>query len=174
MTSAIPMTPRDLDCPHITAGRRWRMPWAIVVWGARLGVSALFAWAAIPKMLDPAAFALAVDRYELLPTALVAPVAITLPWIELVAVVALFTSTRWRIAGGLVLAALLVVFAGAIGSAWARGLDVSCGCFGTIGGDSGGGSIAEQGPLLLLRNAGLLVLLTIACCSAFPKRQAES
>jgi putative oxidoreductase len=56
-------------------------------------------------------------------------IATYLPWLEILAGLALIT--RRLYAGGIAIAAALsLIFLGTIGSAWWRGLDITCGCFG--------------------------------------------
>lgn len=123
-------------------------------WSARLIVAGVFIVAAWHKLADPAAFALAIHRYQILPDVLIHPLAIMLPWLEVVAAGALLTTRRWRCAGSVVIAGLLLVFMIAAGSAWARGLNVSCGCF------SAGADDSPVGVWLFIRN-GLLITATI-------------
>ncbi|WP_280791045.1 MauE/DoxX family redox-associated membrane protein [Blastococcus sp. CT_GayMR16] len=52
-------------------------------------------------------------------------------------------------------AVLLVVFLVGVGSAWARGLRIDCGCFGN-GGEVAAGETAY--PLEVLRDVGLLLI----------------
>ncbi len=102
--------------------------------GARLGVAALFILAAWPKLLDPAAFSVAVHNYRLLPPPGSALVGHFLPWLELVTAVALLLPRPRLRQGAWLLATLLsALFLLAQSTAWARGLDISCGCFGTGG-----------------------------------------
>jgi uncharacterized membrane protein YphA (DoxX/SURF4 family) len=104
---------------------------AIVVWIARLGFSGIFLFAAAPKIIDPAAFALAIGHYRLIPTPGPALVAHTLPWLELVIALALLVGRRWLAAAWLLALGLSTVFLIAVASAWWRGLDIACGCFGS-------------------------------------------
>jgi len=101
-----------------------------VVGAARIAVGVLFAWAGLAKIGDPRAFAEQVHNFRLLPVALENLAAMTLPWIELVAAMALIFGVRAR-AGAVLATALLGVFTAAVLSALARGLDIDCGCFGT-------------------------------------------
>ena len=50
---------------------------------ARLGLGGLFAFSAVGKIKDPALFADAVGRYEMLPQAAVGLFALVLPMVEL-------------------------------------------------------------------------------------------
>jgi uncharacterized membrane protein YphA (DoxX/SURF4 family) len=100
----------------------------------RLGLGALFLVAGALKLRDPYAFALEIANYQLLPG--LAPwLAATLPAVELVIGLALVAGPRpWARAGALAATLLLVLFTVAVASAVARGVNISCGCF---GGDSG-------------------------------------
>jgi uncharacterized membrane protein YphA (DoxX/SURF4 family) len=127
-------------------------PW--VVRGAQLVIGAVFVWAALPKVTDPASFATSVHNFRMIPVPFENLVALTLPWIELVVGLALILGIEPR-AGGLVAATLMVVFTIAVATALARGLDIECGCFGTEDG-------ARVGMEKLFENIGLTALAAIA------------
>jgi uncharacterized membrane protein YphA (DoxX/SURF4 family) len=95
----------------------------------RLAVAAIFLYAAFPKIADPVELARAIANYRLLPDALVVPVAVTLPYIELLVAVMLVLGFVTR-AAALVAVVLLAGFTGATAAAVVRGLDIECGCFG--------------------------------------------
>lgn len=80
---------------------------------------------------DVTQFAQDVANYHVPPRALNNLVAITLPWIELLAGGLLFIGI-WKRASAVVITALMVVFLAAIGWALAHGYDIRCGCFGTV------------------------------------------
>lgn len=102
------------------------------IWLARLAVAALFLGACIAKIRDPEAFALAVNRYRLLPAELVNALALLLPWIELTSGLAVLAApARWRAAGALLILGMLGVFTAAISLNMLRGIEASCGCFST-------------------------------------------
>ena len=92
--------------------------------------------------------------YRLLPEVLVRPVAWGLPFLELALAVLLLAGIANRIAGA-ASAGLLVVFMLGIASAWARGLQIDCGCFSAGGPDASAGTTRYLGELL--RDGGLLV-----------------
>ena len=94
----------------------------------RLIVSATFILAALPKIQDPAAFATSVEGYRVVTGNLTAWIALALPWLELVAGFGLLIP-QIRRGSALVINLLLIVFILLHASAWARGLDISCGCF---------------------------------------------
>ncbi len=115
----------------------------------RLVVGGVFIWASLDKLAHPAAFARAIDNYHLVPYALLHPVALLMPAVEIVAGLALVVGW-WRRGAALLCALLLVVFLVAIASALVRGLDISCGCFHTDGGHAVGLSLLWRDVLLLL------------------------
>jgi len=95
---------------------------------ARLYLAWVFIYACIHKIAHPSAFALDIATYDILPLSLVNPMAIILPWIELVAGVLLVIGWRVR-AAALSVCGMMVMFIAAIAIALAKGLDMSCGCF---------------------------------------------
>ncbi len=104
----------------------------LVVWFERLcrwAIACIFIAAAVPKILDPSGFASDISHYALVPDALVNLMAVTLPWIEAVAGLALLSG--FAAEGAIVLVNLmLLAFMAALAWALAKGLDIDCGCFG--------------------------------------------
>lgn len=98
---------------------------------ARLALAAIFFYAALPKIGDPAAFARDIGNYRILPGELVNAAAVVLPWMELLAA-ALLVLGIWTQAAALLCGLLLLVFTGATATAVARGLNIECGCFGQL------------------------------------------
>ena len=115
----------------------------------RVTIGIVLVWASLWKLLDARSFADTLDAYELLPLEAVNLSAIVLPWLELMTGLALIAGIGARGAGlmGTLLAAAYVV---ATASVVARGLDVSCGCFG------------EGGHHLTWRDVALRVVLLLA------------
>jgi uncharacterized membrane protein YphA (DoxX/SURF4 family) len=124
-TEGVPPQPR----------RGWRaeptVPWIDGI--LRLLVGGAFVIAGTLKIADPAKFALDVGNYRLVPHDLINLVAILLPWIEVTAGAFVLTGI-WLRAAALVVSSLTAVFFAVIVSALARGLNIECGCFGTVGG----------------------------------------
>jgi len=104
-----------------------------VVWILRLVVGGAFIFAGALKIADPAKFAIDVSNYRLVPHELINLVAILMPWMEVVAGAFVLTGV-WLTASALVIVSMTVMFAIVIVSALARGLNIECGCFGTMGG----------------------------------------
>lgn len=94
----------------------------------RAGIGIIFIAAAWGKILDPGAFAPAIDNYRILPAAAVMPAAVILPWVEMVTGVCLLTGRLTR-GALLVVNALMLVFVSAFVVNLVRGIDVACGCF---------------------------------------------
>ncbi|RNC66606.1 MAG: DoxX family membrane protein [Desulfuromonadales bacterium] len=94
----------------------------------RVGLGAVFLYAGILKIANPAAFAGNVANYQVLSYAGSYLVAAILPWIELICGALLVTGLRTRSAAALV-AIMNAFFIVLLFSTVARGLDIDCGCF---------------------------------------------
>jgi putative oxidoreductase len=101
---------------------------ALLELAARLAVAGVFLWAGISKALDPARFAEAIHRYDLVSYPTSAAMALYLPWLEILAAAGLMLHRTCQ-ASVMTLAILATVFICAMASAWMRGLDIACGCF---------------------------------------------
>jgi uncharacterized membrane protein YphA (DoxX/SURF4 family) len=89
------------------------------------GVFVLAAWG---KILDPYSFSISIATYQMVPESAVNLMAIGLPWLELVAGVALIAGF-WPRTQALLVNAMLVMFILAIWWALAHDLKMQCGCF---------------------------------------------
>jgi len=120
----------------------------------RLIVGGVFVIAGVLKIAHPTSFANDIANYRLLPHNAVNLLAITLPWIEVVAG-ALLVAGTWKRASAVLITLLMIVFLIAIGQALARGLDIRCGCFGTIEARKVGVRAVEEDVALFLMAAWL-------------------
>jgi uncharacterized membrane protein YphA (DoxX/SURF4 family) len=121
---------------------------------ARLVTGGVWIVAGALKLPDPAGSVRAVRAYDLLPEAVVPTVGYLLPICEVILGVCLVLGVMTRVSG--VLSSLLfVAFIVGIGSAWARGMSIDCGCFGGGGFDA---DAAEKYPWEIARDVGLLAL----------------
>ncbi len=106
----------------------------VLEWIFRLTLAAVFFYAAIPKLLDPADFAKAIDNYRvtfpLIGKGYVNLVAGFMPALELAAGLGLLWN-RTKRGASLLATLLLILFLVLIGQAVLRGLNIDCGCFGT-------------------------------------------
>ena len=137
--------------PRARMAAAW--PWISTV--ARLGLAAVWITAGALKVGDLAASARAVNAYQLMPYEAARVVGAALPFLEIALGLLLAAGLATRLAAG-VSAALLVIFIAGIVSAWARGLQIDCGCF-SKGGELAGGRTAQYG-LDILRDLGFLAL----------------
>ena len=92
-------------------------------------IGGLFIYAGVVKIIDPVEFARDIDNYKMLPWRLGVWLALYLPWLEIFCGLALITRVLYR-GSVFILTALMSLFIIANIAAKARGLDVSCGCFG--------------------------------------------
>ena len=92
-------------------------------------VGGIFIYAGVIKVMDPVAFARDIDNYHILPWAVSVRLAFYLPWLEVFCGLAVICGLFYR-GGLLILNALTSIFIIASIVAKARGLDISCGCFG--------------------------------------------
>jgi len=136
-----------------------RRPVVATILGMALG--AVFVYASLDKIAQPAAFARIVYHYRLIgPNELVGPLpanvlAVTLPWVEMVAGLALIAGV-WRCEAAGLSALLLVAFLGAVTWALLHGIDIeNCGCF------SVSGTGRSAGIKLILQDLGLLAMAVV-------------
>ena len=120
------MSDHEQSWKKIISGR----PFQFLLAAARIALGAVFLYAGITKIADPAGFSQAVYNYHLLPSWLVNMTAIILPWVEVVAGTCLVLGL-WIPGGALIISTLLFIFIIALGLNLTRGLDIACGCFST-------------------------------------------
>jgi len=96
----------------------------------RVVLGAIFVVAGASKVGHAAEFAQQIAAFRLLPQPVIAPMALVLPFLEIMLGVYLIVGLFTR-AAAWVAAALLLMFDGAIASAVVRGMTLNCGCFGT-------------------------------------------
>lgn len=114
-------------------------------------VGGVFIYAGVLKARDPLRFASDISNYAMISWPLGVRVAFYLPWLEIICGVALILQRLF--AGAILLSVLMVaVFVGATVWARAHGIDVACGCFGTVS-----SNLTLTWHLVL--NAGLFVAL---------------
>ncbi len=135
-----------------TSEQRWKQ---MMGWSLRLVLAGVFLYAGWGKLLDPTLFAIKVRNYELLSDPWVAVVALILPWLEIICGTGIVSRRLER--GALIgTVMMLLVFLFALISAWARGLDIDCGCF-SESLDRGALAVAVGMDLVLLVMAVILL-----------------
>ncbi len=92
-------------------------------------LGALLVWASLSKIANLHEFYISIAAYRLpLPGALLRLTAMILPWLELLCGLLLLARV-WTHAALVWALVMFAVFVLATGQAWARGLEISCGCF---------------------------------------------
>jgi uncharacterized membrane protein YphA (DoxX/SURF4 family) len=131
-------------------------PWLTIRVQIALGV--IFVVAALPKIVDPPSFAHMIYNYKLIPWALINPMALVMPWIELLCGLALILGI-WKGTARTIIAALLLTFIIAISINLLRGNAIDCGCFDV----SAAGKTTEERladmRLVILRDIGMLLMV---------------
>ncbi|GAB6904866.1 DoxX family protein [Desulfosarcina cetonica] len=94
----------------------------------RIALGIVFLFSSSGKIIDPSAFAGILHNYQLLSQALIVPLAVVFPWIELFCGLALIAG-RFEKGAALLVCLMMVVFIGVIGYNGYRGLNIACGCF---------------------------------------------
>ena len=97
----------------------------------RLVVGGVFIWAGLLKIFDPLDFAQDIANYRVFTQTVSLFLALIIPWIEVICglllVLGIFHGTA-----SFMLSGSLVVFLGLIIVTLMRGLDIDCGCFGSL------------------------------------------
>lgn len=106
---------------------------AIAIWALRVGLALVLGVAAIQKLGNPIAFSENIRGFRLVGDPWAAWIAMGLPVLELLVALLLLLG-RWCYRGAILMAAaMFLLFGAVILSAWIRGLDIACGCFGVSG-----------------------------------------
>jgi hypothetical protein len=92
-------------------------------------IGGLFIYAGAVKVIDPVEFARDVDNYKMLPWQVSVGMGLYLPWLEILCGLSLVVRVLYR-GSVFILTALMTLFIVITIIAKARGLDISCGCFG--------------------------------------------
>lgn len=119
----------------------------------RLAIAGIFLYSGYSKLSEPwLQFAVSLESFKVLPENMLEPIARTMPWLEVALGAALLSGilARWF---ALIASLVLAVFVGAAARAYAMGLVVDCGCFGSGGAPLGPTWFAEHGAMLALAMA---------------------
>lgn len=137
-----------------------RVEWPIVGWGlTRWVLAGVFLYAGFVKLLDPAALAASIARFQLVPEFLIHPMALALPPLEILCGIALLAGP-WKRKAALGISLLCVLFLGALFTAAARGIAVECSCFGGSAGEPIWRLITRD---VVLLGVALIVYLRLLC-----------
>ena len=98
----------------------------------RLYLAGVFIYASLHKINFPAEFADNIAGYLIVPFWLINPLAVFMPWLELVSGLFLLAGVRVR-AASLIIGAMLVMFTLAVTVAMVQDTPIGCGCFQSVG-----------------------------------------
>jgi uncharacterized membrane protein YphA (DoxX/SURF4 family) len=98
----------------------------------RLYLAGVFIYASLHKINFPAEFADNIAGYLIVPYWLINPLAVFMPWLELVSGLFLLAGVRVR-AASLIIGAMLVMFTLAVTVAMVQDTPIGCGCFQSVG-----------------------------------------
>jgi len=132
-----------------------RPVWPWVATALRVGLGAVALVAGLAKLSDLPESVRAVRAYQLLPEGLAVLTGNALPLVEVILGVLLVLGLFTRVSAA-AFGLMLVAFCIGIGSAWARGLAIECGCFG------GGGVIDPANTSYVLDLLRDVALITVA------------
>jgi hypothetical protein len=128
-----------------------------LTWTVAAVFSMLFAASAAMKFTDLSRFAAAVGSYRVLPRIFIAPAAFIIPVAEGAGALGLLFP-KTRIMAGVLIAALLAMFTGAIAINLMRGRrDIDCGCFGAALRQKLSGGLVARNLMLLAAITALAV-----------------
>ena len=115
----------------------------------RVVLGFIFVYAGMEKISEPEGFARAISNYKLLPYSLINIAALILPWLEVTAGILLIFGIVVK-ENAFIISALLGIFLIAIIISLFRGLNIDCGCFGTMSGSKIGIQKLIENCLLML------------------------
>lgn len=128
----------------------------------RICVGLLFIYAGASKLMDIAAFRMAIEMHGLVPDEWITLLSLYIPWLEIICGIALFAGHLVQ-AARIVTTTLLAIFTLVALRAFALDLDASCGCFGV--------GASDAWHWVALRNIALIVLVNLT--DSFPRQPVQ-
>ena len=155
MTTAIQSINQSIDQGQADPTRRAILSSVApgVLGGIRILLGGILVWAGAGKLLQTSSFAADIARYQIMPDGLSIVIASALPMMEVGLGLCLLSATC-LLPALTTTAVLLLAFLLAQISVMARGLTISCGCF---------GSDSPVGTMSIIRTTSLLFSALFAC-----------
>lgn len=125
----------------------------VLVLIARIVVALMFIIVGVGKITHPDEFAREISNYQLLPILFINPLAVVLPWLEVITGMMILFGIQIR-ANAFIVSLMLIAFTTAIIIAVAKGLSINCGCYSQI-------AVQKVGLPKILENTGLIILSLI-------------
>ncbi len=120
-------------------------------------LGSVFIYAGSVKLLEPEIFAVLIEAYGIVPEALLMPVAVALPALEVIAGTGLVFDVRGSLSA---ITSLLALFIAILAYGIWMGLDVDCGCFGPEDPEA---SAFHGMRLALYRDFAMLAVVAFIC-----------
>jgi putative oxidoreductase len=143
-----------------SSGQTWRErlthPWLTI--RVQLALGAIFIFAALPKLTDPPSFAHMIYNYRILPGGLINISALTMPWVELLAGLALVLGV-WKRPARWIITAMLVTFIIAISINLLRNNSIDCGCFDVSAAGKTHEEMLKDMWIVVIRDLGMLLMV---------------
>lgn len=117
----------------------------------RLIVGGFFVFASFDKLMNQEAFSRAIYNYKFLPDLFINIFAIIIPYIELLGGLLLVAGIFKR-GSSFLITFMLVIFIIALSQAYAKGLDINCGCFSLE-------TVGQKSDILLRIGEDILLLI---------------
>jgi uncharacterized membrane protein YphA (DoxX/SURF4 family) len=128
---------------------------------SRLVLGAIFIYAAYAKLREPwQLFAMNINSYNILPLGMAETAALVIPWFEALLGLLLISGLWLRVSGAIASVVLLTFFV-LMARAYAKGMQINCGCFGS------GEQISWK---TLLRDGSMAAVAIAMTCIAFLQR----
>ncbi len=143
-------------------------PWLTV--RVQIALGAIFFAAALPKIADPPSFAHMIYNYRFLPGGLINISALVMPWVELLAGLALILGV-WVRPARWIITLLLIAFMIAIAVNLGRGNAIDCGCFDLSAADRSHEERIRDMWIVLVRDAGMLLMVAQLAWAERAQRQ---
>ena len=115
----------------------------------RVLLGLVFVWASWDKIFNPQAFAGIIENYKILPDILIWPVAVILPWLEIISGALLISGYMVR-GSAFIINVLTLTFIIALTCNLYRGIDITCGCFSLL-------ARSSNTYMLLIRDIVILI-----------------
>ncbi|MFC2092814.1 MauE/DoxX family redox-associated membrane protein [Bacteroidota bacterium] len=131
----------------------------------RLIVGGVFIYSSIGKLFSPDEFAKIIHNYDILPLFLVNILAIVLPYLQFIAGVLLILGV-YKKGNSAIFISLIFVFLIALIQAYARNLDINCGCFSLD-------TISSKSDILTRIFQDVLLLIPVLVILIFSERKQE-
>jgi len=120
---------------------------------ARIVIALMFIIVGVGKIAHPEEFAREINNYQILPIIFINPLAIFLPWLELITGLMILFGMQIR-ANAIIVLGMLIIFTTGVAIAVVKGLSINCGCYSQI-------AAQKVGIPKILENLGLIILTLI-------------